>query len=65
MSTYEYEGQKLPIATSEDWDSAHLIHAIEHGPVPKGRLVGQPTKWVLMDAYGEAFAVADRIGGIE
>lgn len=60
----EYEGELFPLATESDWDSAALASAIEWGPVPEGRLVGQPTKWALMDSYGDVFAIADRIGGV-
>lgn len=61
---YEIEGEGiLPIATESDWDSACRTWAFEFGPVPEGRLVGQPIKWLLMDSYGEAFAVADCLGG--
>lgn len=61
---YKVEGEGiLPIATESDWDSAAHCWAFEFGPIPEGRLVGPPTKWLLMDAYGDAFAVADCLGG--
>jgi len=63
-TTYQFEGQKLPVATAEDWEAACSIAAIEWGHAPEGRLVGQPTKWALFDSYGDAFAIADRIGGV-